>query len=1063
MNLELHLKRAFKKLKSSLYFDKTQLINRDKIVAYECDEKFSQRFSEIASLLNDDDETWENYRNTLLNSIQVLSFPKSLNKSKIKNEEVIFNEINGDISVGKIQHMFESDIEVQLLGVLWILTIGKEMDSEFYEHCYGNRLKKRLLNENTQNATFSPYLFKQYFEQYQSWRDTGLKIAEQCMDNNQDAIVITMDLKEFYYSVSFTKEHFDDFISDYQNKISWDNDFKVISRINMLVFEVLENFSSKIKYRSKDHICLPIGYLPSNILSNWYLKDFDSAISNRWNPIYYGRYVDDIIIVEKVEKNSRIFNEAKNQDLKQHEVIADFLCNCRSNPSAKCENGKGLFCTKDDLNTDKDKNQHNKKSEQEPPEEITYYINETILPKNAQCNISVQNSKVKVFYFRAGSSKALLTSFRNAINQNRSEFRFLPEDEAVLLYSDYSQIFELQRESGASINKFRELNDIAINKFNLSKFLGKLAYTSTLADDKKESIFEEDILKIFDSETIITHYMFWERILQIFLLSENLTIAETFINKIMNACDKTNFIHKNDSYFIDEQLQIKESKRIQKTLYRHLSASLNRSFALVWGVKLKILIGKIETQAIGVGNFVLMNTFHYENLLTLRQNYCKTRMINKYAMPALIDGLFESGWKPSDDSDMNLSNFSHYVNILKNENITTIKYQYFPYMVTLQDIEFLEYIKLLNNKPDNIPINFHIFNSCKKDYKMLNYPNSDNNASSDVDYFKHIKENPLNNNPKLYVTYAQTTLNTKNKVKIAIANAKLEDSNFKNLLTGKPNRTFDRYLKLANIVNCATKEKVDILIMPEAYVPFEWLPILARHSAKNNMVIITGVEHVFAHIYKNETMPVVMNLTATILPYSVDGKIISSHINLRNKVHYSPEEKRIIEGYRYSITKGTEYDLFRVNDFWFSVYCCFELASIHDRTLFANYVDATIAVEWNRDTNYYSNIIESLGRDLHCYCIQVNTSDYGDSRILRPTRTENKDIVRTKGGQNDTVLINEIDISGLRDFQRKEYELQKDDKRFKPTPPNFDKNILIKKINNELYDFLTKQDDKTEV
>ena len=84
-----------------------------------------------------------------------------------------------------------------------------------------------------------------------------------------------------------------------------------------------------------------------------------------------------------------------------------------------------------------------------------------------------------------------------------------------------------------------------------------------------------------------------------------------------------------------------------------------------------------------------------------------------------------------------------------------------------------------------------------------------------------------------------------------------------------------------------------------------------------------------------------------------------------------------------------------------------------------------MAIEWNRDVNYYSNILESLSRDIHCYCIQVNSSEYGDSRITQPSKTEEKDIIRTKGGKNSTILIDEIDIERLREFQFKEYSLQK--------------------------------------
>lgn len=99
--------------------------------------------------------------------------------------------------------------------------------------------------------------------------------------------------------------------------------------------------------------------------------------------------------------------------------------------------------------------------------------------------------------------------------------------------------------------------------------------------------------------------------------------------------------------------------------------------------------------------------------------------------------------------------------------------------------------------------------------------------------------------------------------------------------------------------------------------------------------------------------------------------------------------------------------------------------------------------------NYYSNILESLSRDIHCYCIQVNSSDYGDSRITKPSKTEEKDIIRTKGGKNSTILVETIDISALRDFQIKSYELQKSNYRFKTTPPNFESEIVMKKIKGE--------------
>lgn len=77
-----------------------------------------------------------------------------------------------------------------------------------------------------------------------------------------------------------------------------------------------------------------------------------------------------------------------------------------------------------------------------------------------------------------------------------------------------------------------------------------------------------------------------------------------------------------------------------------------------------------------------------------------------------------------------------------------------------------------------------------------------------------------------------------------------------------------------------------------------------------------------------------------------------------------------------------------------------------------------------------------------CYFIQVNSSDYGDSRITKPAKTEIKNIIQLKGGENKTILVGKLDIKKLRDFQIKGYELQRADNNFKPTPPDFDRDEI---------------------
>lgn len=243
-----------------------------------------------------------------------------------------------------------------------------------------------------------------------------------------------------------------------------------------------------------------------------------------------------------------------------------------------------------------------------------------------------------------------------------------------------------------------------------------------------------------------------------------------------------------------------------------------------------------------------------------------------------------------------------------------------------------------------------------------------------------------------------------------------------------------------------------MLVLPESYWPFEWLPILARTCAKNQLAVVTGIEHL--KIRRTGSFDSIYNLTAVILPY-IEGTQRSSYIHFHSKNHFAPNEKRMVQSYRCKAEEGTQYELFNWNDFWFSVYCCYELTSITDRALFQSYVDALVAVEWNRDVNYYSNIVESLSRDLHCYCIQVNTAQYGDSRIIQPSKTEKKDILKVKGGKNPSVLVDTIDIATLRDFQLKGNDLQvsgAEDTQYKPTPPDFLYQIVQDKILGTLWD-----------
>ena len=238
---------AYKKLKSSVFFDKTQLPLRDKITLFETG-RIEKQLSELSTALFKG-EKWAEYENKILNSMDILVYPKKL--VSIESDTAIFNGDSVPVEVDKPQYFIDLSVEGHILSVLWVLSIGLELDKNsgednpdgMYEHSYGNRLRKKLINPETEDITYSPGLFEPYFSQYESWRDYGLEQAKNRLDDKKDALILTLDFKSFYYSVDLKGDVFESLlckIPELKRK-EWH------SRINNFVFHVIEKYSNLLR------------------------------------------------------------------------------------------------------------------------------------------------------------------------------------------------------------------------------------------------------------------------------------------------------------------------------------------------------------------------------------------------------------------------------------------------------------------------------------------------------------------------------------------------------------------------------------------------------------------------------------------------------------------------------------------------------------------------------------------------------------------------------------------------------------------------------------------------
>ena len=264
---------------------------------------------------------------------------------------------------------------------------------------------------------------------------------------------------------------------------------------------------------------------------------------------------------------------------------------------------------------------------------------------------------------------------------------------------------------------------------------------------------------------------------------------------------------------------------------------------------------------------------------------------------------------------------------------------------------------------------------------------------------------------------------------------------------------FNSLLNLIHTTENQIKRKIDVLILPEVSVPFSALDWLCDYAQRNQIMLIFGVEH---WVRNN----VAFNLIATLIPFSIKG-FEDSKDNFgalfplfRIKNHYSPEEEAELKSYRYNIPKPEPSRYYHITwkDIQFSVFNCFELADIRHRALFRSEVDVLFACEYNSDTHYYSNIVESIVRDVHCYFIQSNNAKQGDSRITKPSKTIEMNQTQIKGGKNVAIIVDTINIEELRSFQIQDYISSYESRVFKPLPPGFDVKKAMKRRGKQLND-----------
>ena len=1106
---------AYRKLKTHIYYDSTSLHLRKRFAEFEdallytqgqCEkegtsetrqtlsesvimEKFKGLAEEIINVLSGKaDEVLEKWLGAIGHKTVIKNFHTPKCKSAIKdNGTFITNDIDkGQYVIDQYNALIDAPIELHIISVLWLMTIGKKLNPLVSRHNYAYRLS---LHDRTDKIPIDPeenneisgpesglMLYEPYFIRYQQWRDNGIEKAKKALDSGENVVVLSLDIQRYFYSVRLNVmeevDKYFKYIGQRQDNKNGDSDnldsfekrlCEILQLIHVAYYKNLRDTGFPGICRISDDelkdsdvaVPLPVGLPSSGFLGNLHLTPFDNFVQDMVIPAYYGRYVDDILMVFcgnklRLESIDNPIESFIRRNLIRKEDINLI-------PGKKETKGINYWFLSTDVKPDDSKDS-----------DATYYIN------TDHATLRIQQKKVIMEYFKSSESKAAINKFMKRLEKNRSEFRLLPFEERVNNEFD-DEAFRL--EYSDSINKLRSLQGISEDKYGASKYLAQKIFLSVLpferdSESKRDMIDSaHQILTYFRGRTTLLMSSLWEKVATYFLINEDCANLMRFYNQAIEAIEHLDY--RNINKETNEAILAK----IRTDLHDYLDAAIAMAFSL--DLKLighdKKLSGLSSVRTLAIK---FRRSYMFRHSCLYMKGLCYTLSAEDVEAEILGKKLLKHRIGKID------TEIAPYLSPIFLQPHEIVLVQVFHRMTTHGDRHSVPQVKMKDK-----PADYFDWSESKVDmaaetretFRLFNYKWRHCLLENGHTKFKHlvpdiefniyddkridigcleIKDSFIDSE-KSVALGSKEGFQTANR-KVGIVNWKVDESDVKAPLKGHPNKSRQRRQDLFEVLNYAIKKGVELLVFPETSIPVEWLPLLVEQSARHDMAIVGGLEFMITPPEKESDREVtaahhsgeVYNYSFGIFPVHMPYYTTTYPV-LRKKNYYAPAEEELIRGNHYLLPdseRNPQYHLIHWRHNYFSIYNCFELSNISDRALMKSKVDYLIALEYNRDIPYFSNIVDSWARDLHCFIIQANPSHFGDSRVVQPTRSETKDILKVKGGDFPLVLVCTIAVGEIREFQRLGYNLQlsaEGGNRFKPVPACYEWQWAERRILNE--------------
>lgn len=224
-------------------------------------------------------------------------------------------ELNYESNIFKLYDEIKTEIYTPNRCIVFI--INKPVKREIFASDFRDRVVHHYIIKKLNPFFEKNFIYDSYACRKNKGTLFGVKriynFIKNCSNNYKDeCFILKMDIEGFFMNIN--KKILHNILIEFINKFYFDSDKEIIL---FCVKTILENDykkncffkskksewnelpKSKSLFGTPEHCGLPIGNLTSQIFANLYLNEFDKFIKNDLNIEYYGRYVDDFVIIHR--------------------------------------------------------------------------------------------------------------------------------------------------------------------------------------------------------------------------------------------------------------------------------------------------------------------------------------------------------------------------------------------------------------------------------------------------------------------------------------------------------------------------------------------------------------------------------------------------------------------------------------------------------------------------------------------------------------------------------------------------------------------------------------------